>query len=108
MQKRRAPQHLRPPTRDWWLAVVKEYDLEEHHLRLLTLAGEAWDRCQQAREALLEHGLTFNDRFGQPHARPEVAVERDCRISFARLVREVGLDLFEPEDSRPPRVGGGK
>lgn len=106
MQKRQAPQHLQAKTREWWLSVVKEYDLEEHHVKLLTLAGEAWDRSQQAREALLEHGLTFNDRFGAPHARPEVAIERDSRTAFARLIREVGLDLFEPEDSRPNRIGG--
>jgi len=103
-----APPHLSDATREWWRSVVSEYDLEPHHLRLLTLAGEAWDRCRQAREALAESGLIYEDRFGQPRARPEVAIERDSRIAFARLLRELGLDIQEPGDSRPPVVHGRK
>jgi phage terminase small subunit len=99
-----APRHLKPNTRDWFAQVMAEYVLEPHHVRLLTLAGEAWDRCQQAREALVRHGLTFNDRFGKPRARPEVAVERDARIAFARLLRELDLDVSEPATARPPAI----
>lgn len=104
-QKRRPrpPTHLARPTQDWWKAVVEEYELEGHHLRLLQLAGEAWDRCEQARDALAANGLTFDDRFGAPHARPEVAIERDSRTAFARLIRELDLDVDPPaERSRPP------
>lgn len=100
------PKHLKAGTRKWWATVVREYELEEHHLRLLTLAAEAWDRCEQARKALAKHGLTYNDRFHQPRARPEVAIERDSRIAFARLLRELDLDV-EPSRSpgRPPGLG---
>jgi P27 family predicted phage terminase small subunit len=99
----KAPKHLRLATRRWWKSVVADFELEAHHVRLLTLAAEAWDRGQQAREALAEHGLTFSDRFGQPHARPEVAIERDSRISFARLLRELALEVEPPgEPGRPP------
>jgi phage terminase small subunit len=94
---KRPPAHLRPATRKWWKAVVADYELEQHHVRILTLAGESWDRAEMAREALAEHGMTFNDRFGQPHARPEIAIERDSRIAFCRCVRELGLDVGEPE-----------
>jgi phage terminase small subunit len=105
--RRIAPRHLRPATAAWWRAVVAEYELEAHHERLLTLAGEAWDRCVQAREVLATSGLTFLDRFEQPKARPEVAIERDSRIAFARLVRELALDVEPPrETARPPRTGG--
>lgn len=103
-----APRHLRPATKRWWRDVLDEYDLEAHDIRLLTLAGEAWDRGQQAREIVDRDGMTFTDRFGQPKARPEVAIERDSRIGFARLLRELSLDIGEP-DSRPPglaRNGG--
>ena len=106
--KQKAPAHLAQPTAVWWQSVVDEYELDEHHKRLLTLAAESWDRCVQAREAIAVHGLTFVDRFGSPHARPEVAVERDCKIGFARLVREIGLDLFQPDESRPNKLRGGK
>jgi len=87
------------------MQVANDYELEAHHRRLLTLAAEAWDRCQQAREALAEHGITYQDRFEQPKSRPEIAIERDNRTAFARLLRELGLDI-EPPTTRPPRTGG--
>lgn len=102
-----APRHLRPQTRLWFKEVVQEFELESHHLRLLRLAGESWDRGQQAREALEKEGLTFLDRFGQPHARPEVAIERDSRIAFARILRELALDVPAPDDPRLPRLHAG-
>jgi len=103
--KPKAPKHLRVATRRWWQAVCDEWVLSEHHLRLLTLAGEAWDRGLQAREALAVEGLTYEDRFGCPHSRPEVAIERDSRIAFARLLREINLD-GAGDPTRPPRSGG--
>ena len=81
------------------------YELEEHHVKLLTAACEAWDRHQQAREALEQRGLVYIDSRGVPHSRPEVAVERDSRIAFARLVRELRLDVGPPDDAgRSPRL----
>ena len=101
-RKPKAPKHLAATTRRWWEQVATDYILESHHIRLLTLAGETWDRGVQARLAL-KGGLTYTDRFGCPRARPEIAVERDSRIGFARLVRELGLDVENPDDARPPR-----
>jgi phage terminase small subunit len=92
MAGRRAPAHLAPSTAAWWRAVVADYELAEHHERLLTLAGEAWDRAVEAREAIAEYGTFFTDRFGQPRVHPGVAVERDARLAFTRLVRELALD----------------
>ena len=96
--------HLAPESRRFWRQIAVNFELEPHHFALLTLALEAWDRGQQARVALAKAGsLTFEDRFGQPHARPEVAMERDARLSFARLLREIGLDgAATPEVARPP------
>lgn len=101
----KAPKHLKPSTKKWYRQILEDYELESHHIKILTLAAEAWDRCQQAREILDKEGLTYIDRFGQPRARPEVAVERDSRIAFARLVRELCLDVDPPEEpDRPPRL----
>lgn len=102
-----APEHLQPATREWFKRVCEDYELQDHHLRLLTLAAEAWDRGQEARAAVAQRGLTYEDRFKQPHARPEIAIERDARIGFARMLRELALDLEPPGESRPPRIGGG-
>jgi phage terminase small subunit len=100
-----APKHLRAATREWFDGVVATYALEEHHLRLLTLAAESWDAGELARLALAQHGQTFTDRFGQPHARPEVAIQRDATIAFSRLFRELDLDAaVTPAASRPPSI----
>ena len=101
-----SPGHLQPTTRRWYQAVLDEYQLEPHHRKLLLLAAEAWDRCQQAREALAEYGIVYADRFGAPHARPEVGIERDSRLAFARLIRELALDVESPGDNRPPVITG--
>lgn len=97
-----APDHLAPATVAWWVSVVTDWELDQHHVRLLTLAAEAYDRAVQARKVIDRRGLTFRDRFGQPKPRPEVAIERDARISFARLLRELDLDVDGPAAERRP------
>lgn len=101
--RRLPPQHLAKPTRAWWSLVVRDYGLEEHHVRLLTAACEAWDRAQEARELLAAEGIVTRDRFGQPKPHPAVAIERDSRIGFARLLRELDLDGEPTPDPRLPR-----
>ena len=96
------PPHLRPETADWWRSVLADYDLEDHHARLLHLACEAWDRCQQAREEIDRDGLTIRTGDGGLKAHPAVAIERDARLAFARLVRELDLDAGAPSESRRP------
>jgi phage terminase small subunit len=100
----KAPKHLRPATKRWFESVLEDYELQEHHVRLLTLASEAWDRAEEAREVLGRDGLTYIDRFGAPRSRPEIAIERDSRIAFARLLRELDLDTNSPAE--PPRLPG--
>jgi P27 family predicted phage terminase small subunit len=95
------PKHLRADTAAWFASVLKDYELDSHHVRLLTKACEAWDSSEQAREAVAKHGMTYEDRFGAPRARPECAIERDSRLAFARLVRELGLDVAPPTEPRP-------
>ncbi len=99
------PAHLKPQTRRWWSSVIADFALEAHHVRVLTLAGEAWDRTQEARERLAADGTYLADRFGQLRAHPAVAVERDSRLAFARLLRELDLDVEPPRSpGRPPAL----
>lgn len=102
----KAPKHLQAATRRWWTAVVGEYELEDHHIRLLTLAAEAFDRCVAARETIEAEGAYYTNRFGEPRAHPAVAVERDSKIQFARLLRELDLDGGPEPDPRIPRPAG--
>ena len=107
-----APAHLRPNTKAWWQSVHRDYDLEEHHSRLLTMACEAWDRACQAREILAKDGITLGGREGGSRPHPCIAIERDSRIAFARLVAQLSLDAESPVDSgmrsaqRSTRAGG--
>jgi phage terminase small subunit len=109
----KAPAHLRPDTKAWWLHVHQDFSLEEHHSRLLTLAAEAWDRACQARELLAADGIILGGREGGSRPHPAIAIERDSRLAFARLVAQLSLDGDAPQaDSgvraarRSTRAGG--
>jgi phage terminase small subunit len=104
-RKPTAPAHLMPATRVWFAQVQADYRLESHHVRLLQLAGEAWDRTQQARDRLAQEGLVVESRQG-PKPHPCVAIERDSRLAFARLLRDLDLDVDAPSGERvgPPSL----
>jgi hypothetical protein len=73
--------------------------LQPHHVRLLTLAAESWDRGQQARELLEIEGITVPGREGSK-AHPAISIERDARIAFARLIAQLSLDDVEEPKSK--------
>ena len=104
------PAHLTDEAAAWWRDVLRDFELAPHHLRLLRAACEAWDRMQQARQALADHGgLTFTDERGVIRAHPAVAMERDARVAFARLVRELDLDGGAlGEAPRPPALNSNR
>lgn len=109
MTKPSAPAHLAEPTRKWFLAVIRDYQLEEHHVRLLTLAGEAFDRATQARQLIERDGLVVpTGAEGGLKAHPAIAIERDSRLAFARLLRELDLDTDAPSETRPPALGSNR
>ncbi len=99
----KAPAHLRAATRRWYLAVLESHDLEEHHQRLLQAAAECWDRLQEAREAIKRDGTYIQGRYGL-RAHPAVAIEKDSRTGFCRILRELDLDGEPDPDQRPPRL----
>lgn len=103
------PRHLSAAARKWWKAIDEEYYLEPQKVKMLTLAAEALDRCEQARQILAADGVIVEDRYGAPKAHPAVAIERDSRLAFARLVRELALaDDEGPGEARPPRLPRGR
>jgi P27 family predicted phage terminase small subunit len=101
-----APAHLKECTRRWYRSVVRDYSLEPHHLKLLQAAAECWDRLCQAREQLAKDGLVVTGSEGSLKAHPCVAIERDTRLGFARLIRELDLDVDPPGGTRtaPPAL----
>jgi phage terminase small subunit len=97
-----APTDLSPEMKRWFDEVVTEHELEPHRLRLLVLACQAWDRGEQARKDIAEHGTTYEDRFSAPRTRPEVAIERDSRLAFARILKDLDLRPPSPWDNLLP------
>ena len=98
-----APDFLQPPTRAWWTSVCERWELEPHHIRLLTMAAVAWDRHEEARALLARDGLVTDTKAGGLRCHPAAKIESDCRLQFARLIRELDLDLEAPAPvaSRP-------
>jgi P27 family predicted phage terminase small subunit len=99
------PEHLSPAMRTWWNQVMADYALDPHHLHLLEAACDAWDRMVQARETLAKEGLSVATKSGAPKRHPAADIERDSRLAFARLLRELDLDADPPVERpayRPP------
>ena len=46
------PRHLSGAMKRWWRTVTGEYELQDHHLHLLQLACETFDRGSEARKVL--------------------------------------------------------
>ncbi len=101
-----APVFLGESGRVFWACVVGEFDLDSAALQLLAVACKQLDRIAEARAILAAQPVTYLDRFDQPREHPAVAIERNASVVFARLVRELALDVEPPADSRPPRRPG--
>ena len=102
------PTHLSERARTLWRDLRAAYVLDDPAaLELLRRMLEASDTADTARAQLAIDGLILVDRFGQVRVHPLCAVERDARLSVARLCRELCLTAPE-DDPRPPRVGGGQ
>jgi phage terminase small subunit len=101
MGKVSLPGHLKTATKEWISKILNNYELEDHHINLLILAGECWDRIIEARAEVKKEGAYYKDRWGCPKSNPALADERNNRIVFARLLRELNLSEESP-DTRPP------
>lgn len=99
------PKHLSGDPARLWRDTVAEFDLEAHQIALLGAACDALARMLEARDLVNAQGPVVTDSRGGVKAHPAVAIERDARLGFARLIRELALDVPVP-DSRPARRGG--
>lgn len=101
--KNEAPSYLESATQEWFSSVVGEYQMEPHHIKLLTAACECWDRMEAARAAVAEKGLTMVDpKTLAEKARPEVNIERDSKIIY-EAIAGAKFERAAP-DSRPPKL----
>jgi P27 family predicted phage terminase small subunit len=102
MTRERAPSGLGKEGKKFWKQLSGEYDFETHHLKILENACHCLDRIEQAKEQIEKDGLYVPDRYGALKEHPAGKTERDNRALFARLLRELGLDI-EFHESRPSR-----
>lgn len=98
------PKHLTPASRRWARGVLQRWALEDHQVKVLVQAAAQLDRIEQAREQLAKDGPYVEDRWHCVKSHPALRDERDGRVTFARLVRELNLSE-QPEDPRPPALG---
>lgn len=101
MEKITLPKYLKAGTKRWIKKILADYELESHHIKILIMAGECWERITQARERIKKEGAYYIDFRGAPKSHPGLADERNNRIVFARLIRELNLSEEGP-DARPP------
>ena len=104
---KKSPNYLSKKSRVFVNTILRDFQLETHHEKLLLQAAECLDRIDQAREEILRDGLTVPTRDGGIKAHPCVNIERDCKILFSRLIRELGLDVESTDEyTRLPRQYG--
>lgn len=88
-----------PADRHWcsaatqlWRTTFSKYLLADHHITLLREACHQLTRANDARKHLAEHGLTSVDRYGCVSPSKFLEVERASLNSARLLLRELGLD----------------
>src|SRR4029453_13152839 len=102
-ERPKAPRHLKAATRRWWEDVCRDWQLEEHHRRILTTSCEAWDVRQEAGRLLRREGLVVATKGGGPRAHPAVKIQAEARLQFFRGVRELDLYVTPPPQTMRPR-----
>lgn len=85
---------------------MQDYELDEHHVRLLTMACESWDINERARAEIVLHGILVKNDRGNLCVNPAVSVAQNAKIGFARIIRELDLDVAPPVDNHrgPPAL----
>jgi phage terminase small subunit len=85
--------------------VLKEYHFNDSHdFRRLDLASHCLDRIAECNKVVEAEGVFIQDRFEQKKEHPAVKVERDQKVVFCRIIRELNLDIESAKESRPPSL----
>ncbi len=100
----RPPGHLSASSKKWWRLISQTWMLEPHHLELLSQAAGCLDRMEAARLVVAAEGAIIRDRFNIPREHPAAKQERDQKLLFSKLCRELNLDPDPSEPSRPPLI----
>jgi phage terminase small subunit len=104
--QRNPPSYLSRRAKTWYREIVGQYVFTTAaEWRLLEEAAAVLDRITQCRERIKAEGLTVPTGHGGVKPHPCLNAERDNRILFARLCRELRLgEPSQPEKTRIPRI----
>lgn len=84
--------------------ILAEFDFDRiHDFKRLDLSCSCLDRIEECRTEIEKDGLFILDRFNQRKENPAAKAEREQKVIFIRILRELNLDFQEPAESRPPR-----
>ena len=100
----RTPSGLQAPGKKFWKKVLSEYEMEESYdLERLKQACGCLDEIYESQKIVVGEGRFVLDRFQQQKEHPAAKAIRENKVLFCRIIRELGLDLAIPGDSRPRR-----
>ena len=80
-----------------------QFDEIQDFLRL-DMDCHTLDRILECREVIKKDGLFVKDRFGISKPHPAIDVERQQKILFIRILRELNLDLTTVKELRGPKL----
>lgn len=99
------PPHLTAATRQWWQDVVEAYELDSHHIRMLSIAAQCWDEHDTATALVRKEGLVVTMPSGASRPHPAIRIANEARALFLRTLRELDLDMEAPASAkRPPQL----
>jgi phage terminase small subunit len=95
--------NLSKSSRRFFTKILNNYELEAQHLVILSQACQCLDRIEEARLQIEKEGICVNDKFNNPKPHPALKIETTEKITFIRLIRELGLEVEAPGGiGRPP------
>jgi phage terminase small subunit len=98
------PEGLQETGKRFYEQVLVEYDMGDAHDKArLVMACRCLDEIAHDEALIEKQGRFIKDRFQQVKEHPAGRAIRENKTLFCRIIREIGLDITAPPDSRPPR-----
>ena len=89
------PKGLKAEGAAFYRKIAGGYSLNNAGLELLKVACFTLQRWREAKEALDKAGLVIAGNI--PRIHPAAKIEHDCRLSFCRMMKELGFSEELPE-----------
>lgn len=85
--------------------ILKNFQFDEvHDFERLNLACHCLDRVHECQAILATEGLFIKDRFEISKPHPGIEIEKNQKVLFIRILRELNLDISKPKDLRTPSL----